>query len=251
MGSGSDEINKFIANELKRMGDKIDARDNKLTTTVDKLVVSVQDIASRLAKLEALALAPDPDAADSSAPPPHQDATGPPDGSPKPLLAGKSILDSDGKLQHGHGLLPKKPFDEVLNLKTASSSGGPAEGIVPRYFRLDFPRFDGKEDPLPWLSRCEQFFRAQRTEPMHKIWLATFHLDGDAFHWYVHLERSCGTPSWEDFHELCNVRFGPSIRNNPLGELRLLRQTGTVAEYQSRFLALLSRADVLSDRQEQ
>jgi hypothetical protein len=174
MGSGSDEIKKFIADELKRMGDKIDARDNKLTTTVDKLVVSVQDIASRLAKLEALAPAPNPDAVDSSAPPPHEDATRLPDGFPKPLLAGKGILDSDGKLQHGHGLLPKKPFDEVLNLKNASSFGGPTDGIVPRCFRLDFSRFDGKEDPLPWLSRCEQFFHAQHTEPMHKIWLATF-----------------------------------------------------------------------------
>jgi hypothetical protein len=121
---------------------------------------------------------------------------------------------------------------------------------VPRYFKLDFPRFDGKDDPLSWLSRCDQYFRAQKTEASQKLWLATFHLDGDAFHWYAHLERSRGVPSWEDFYELCNVRFGLSIRSNPLGELRLLRQTGSVAEYQSRFLALLSRADRLSDRQE-
>jgi hypothetical protein len=117
------------------------------------------------------------------------------------------------------------------------------DGMVPRYFRLDF-----QEDPLPWLSRCEQFSCAQRTEPQQKLWLATFHLDGDAFHWYAHLERSCGMPSWEEFHELCNVRFGPPIRNNPLGELRLLRQIGTVADYISRFLALLSRVDPLSER---
>jgi hypothetical protein len=38
------------------------------------------------------------------------------------------------------------------------------DGMVPRYFKLNFPRFDGKEDPLPWLSRCEQYFRAQKTE---------------------------------------------------------------------------------------
>ena len=58
-------------------------------------------------------------------------------------------------------------------------------------------------------------------------------------------------PSWEVFWDLCNARFGPSIRSNPLGELRMLRQTGSVADYQSRFLALLSRADPLMDRQEQ
>jgi hypothetical protein len=81
--------------------------------------------------------------------------------------------------------------------------------------------------------------------------MATFHLDGDAFHWYAHLERSCGTPSWEEFYVLCNNRFEPPIRSNPLGELRLLRQTGTVADYQNKFLALLSRADPLTERQEQ
>jgi hypothetical protein len=80
--------------------------------------------------------------------------------------------------------------------------------------------------------------------------MATFHLDGDAFHWYTHLERSRGTPSWE-FYVLCNNRFGPPIRSNPLGELRLLRQTGTMADYQSKFLALLSHADPLTERQEQ
>jgi hypothetical protein len=29
---------------------------------------------------------------------------------------------------------------------------------IPRYHKLDFPTFDGKEDPLGWLNRCEQFF---------------------------------------------------------------------------------------------
>jgi hypothetical protein len=169
------------------------------------------------------------------------------------VLAGEGILNIDGTLHHGSELFPKKPFVETRFLKTAGSSSGAgnsSDGLVPRYFKLEFPRFDGREDPLSWLSRCEQYFRAQRTDAPQKIWLATFHLDGDAFHWYVHLERSRGVPSWEEFIELCNVRFGPPIWSNPLGELRLLRQTGTVKEYQSRFLALLSRSDPLSDRQE-
>lgn len=25
--------------------------------------------------------------------------------------------------------------------------------------KFDFPRYDGKSDPLPWLNRCEKFFR--------------------------------------------------------------------------------------------
>lgn len=29
---------------------------------------------------------------------------------------------------------------------------------VPRYHKLSFPTFDGTEDPLGWLNRCEHFF---------------------------------------------------------------------------------------------
>jgi hypothetical protein len=169
------------------------------------------------------------------------------------VLAGKGILNVDDTLHHSLELFPKKPFEETRFLKTAgssSSAGNSSDNLMPRYFKLDFPRFDGKKDPLPWLSLCEQYFRAQRTDAPQKILLATFHLDGDAFHWYVHLERSRGTPSREEFVEFYNVRFEPPIRSNPLGGLQLLRQIGTVAEYQSRFLNLLSRADPLSDRQE-
>jgi hypothetical protein len=31
---------------------------------------------------------------------------------------------------------------------------------VPRFQKLSFPTFDGKDDPLPWLNKCEHFFRA-------------------------------------------------------------------------------------------
>jgi hypothetical protein len=62
----------------------------------------------------------------------------------------KGILNVDGVLRHDPDLFPKKPFDEVLNLKTApsssSGSGSSMDGMVPRYFRLDFPRYDGKEE---------------------------------------------------------------------------------------------------------
>lgn len=40
---------------------------------------------------------------------------------------------------------------------------GMAPGSFPvptlRIHRLCFPTYDGREDPLPWVNRCEQFFR--------------------------------------------------------------------------------------------
>jgi hypothetical protein len=32
----------------------------------------------------------------------------------------------------------------------------------PRFQKLDFPKFDGKSDPLAFLNRCESYFHQQR-----------------------------------------------------------------------------------------
>lgn len=52
--------------------------------------------------------------------------------------------------------------------------------MVPRYTKLDFPTFNGIEDPLIWLHRCEQFFANQRTAKINKVSLAAFHMMGEA-----------------------------------------------------------------------
>ncbi|KAJ4758083.1 polyprotein [Rhynchospora pubera] len=121
---------------------------------------------------------------------------------------------------------------------------------VPRYYKLDFPTFDGKEDPLGWLNRCEQFFRGQRTMEEEKVWLASYHLVGIAQQWYYQLERDEGLLSWARFKEMCHLRFGPPIRSNPLGELMHLRQTDSVDDYQQRFGALICRADSVTPTQQ-
>ena len=51
---------------------------------------------------------------------------------------------------------------------------------MPRYHKLSFPTYDGKEDPLGWLSKCDHFFRAQRTPEGDKVWRASFHISGVA-----------------------------------------------------------------------
>jgi hypothetical protein len=42
------------------------------------------------------------------------------------------------------------------------------------------------------------------------------------------------------------MRFGPPIRSNALGELKELRHTSTVEEYERQFLALLCFCDNLT-----
>jgi hypothetical protein len=70
---------------------------------------------------------------------------------------------------------------------------------VPRYHKLSFPTFDGKDDPLGWLNKCEQFFRGQQTCPVDQVWLASYHLTGTAQQWYLVLESELGHPPWAEF----------------------------------------------------
>jgi hypothetical protein len=47
-----------------------------------------------------------------------------------------------------------------------------------RFYKLDFPTFDGRGDPLLFLNRCKHYFRGQRTVEEEKVWLAVMHLQG-------------------------------------------------------------------------
>lgn len=48
---------------------------------------------------------------------------------------------------------------------------------------------------------------------------------------------------------MLNIRFGPPLRSNPLGELAACKRTTSVVDYQDRFEALLPRAGVLTEAQ--
>jgi hypothetical protein len=79
--------------------------------------------------------------------------------------------------------------------------------------------------------------------------MASFNLEDVAQMWYLLVQQSEGTPNWRRFTELLNLRFGPPLRSNPMGELMACRRTGSVEEYQARFEALLPRAGPLEEAQ--
>jgi hypothetical protein len=106
---------------------------------------------------------------------------------------------------------------------------------------LEFPSFDGKEDPLLWLNRCETFFRGQNTPERRRVWYVAMHLTGSAQLWYARLELTSGTPSWRRFAQLVLQRFGPPMTDSPVSKLMLLRRTGSVEEYTDQFLAYACR----------
>jgi hypothetical protein len=110
------------------------------------------------------------------------------------------------------------------------------------HHNLPFPTFDGKEDHVGWLFRCESFFYNQGTPEVDKVWMATYYLTSATQLWSVMLRRDKPTLHWPHFKTLCQQRFGPPLRTNTLGEVARLSFRSTV-DYQDRFLALLCHTE--------
>ena len=127
-------------------------------------------------------------------------------------------------------------------------SGEHHQDRPPKFQKMDFPRYDGKSDPLIFINRCESYFHQQRIMK-EKVWMASYNLKEGAQLWYIQVQTDEGTPSWRRFKELINLRYGPPLRAAPLFELTDCRRTSTVAEYQDRFQALLPRAGPLDEAQ--
>jgi hypothetical protein len=147
---------------------------------------------------------------------------------------------------------------DVVGLKAKAASSSEADSRPdgqhhtdrpPRFQKLDFPRYDGKTDPLLFIIRCESYFRQQRTMPEEKVWMASYNLEDIAQFWFMQLQEDEGTPPWGRFKELLNLRFGPAMRSAPLFELSECRRTGIVEEYSNRFQALLPCAGRLDQEQ--
>ena len=132
-------------------------------------------------------------------------------------------------------------------LAAALALGGAQAG--PKFYKLEFPTFDGSVDPLNWLNQCEQFFRGQQTPASSRTWLASYHLRGAAQTWYYALEQDEGMPPWERFRALCSLRFGPPVLGTRLAELAHLPFVSTVQDYSERYNAVLCHARDLSARQ--
>jgi hypothetical protein len=137
--------------------------------------------------------------------------------------------------------------DEPQNVDSSQAGGMASALLNAASHKLRFPKYDGTEDPLLWLNRYDQFFRATRTPDNEKVLLAAFYMQGVTQQWYYTLEHNQGTPTWARFTELVNQRFGPPSRSNPLGELCHLRRQGSVADYTKAFLTHLSRCDTITE----
>jgi hypothetical protein len=117
--------------------------------------------------------------------------------------------------------------------------------FLPTYHKLDFPKYYGTVDPLPWLNRCEHYFHVRQTPDHKRVSYALFHLLDDAQLWFHRMELN---GPWLEFTRLINTWFGPPMTDTPLGELALLRRTGSLDEICSKFMSLSCRDHTLMER---
>jgi hypothetical protein len=86
--------------------------------------------------------------------------------------------------------------DHTSTSGTKVGSGEHHNDRPPRFQKLDFPRYDGKSDPLIFINRCESYFHQQRIMEEEKVWMASYNLEDGAQLWYIQVQSDEGTPSW-------------------------------------------------------
>jgi hypothetical protein len=119
--------------------------------------------------------------------------------------------------------------------------------FLPTTHKLEFLKFNGTSEPLPWLNCCERYFLVRRTPEHQCVAFATFYLLDDGQLWFHRLELNDGRPTWPQFVQFVNARFGPPLTDSPVGALAMLRHSGSVDDYAKQFMALSCRDTSLSE----
>lgn len=161
------------------------------------------------------------------------------------------ILAANSKgMEEINNLLSKdgKSSRETSSSKTRDKqSYGSTNSTTQKYTKLDFPMYNGGEDPTSWMCRVEQFFEFKKTEEEEKLPMAAYHLEGEAQMWYQLFRESGEVLTWDSLKMALHTRYGPTVFEDHFGELTKLQQTGPIREYQLQFELLLSRVGKLSN----
>lgn len=114
-------------------------------------------------------------------------------------------------------------------------------GFASRMTKVEFPKFEGT-DLRSWLYKCNQFFQLDDIEDNQRVRLAAIHLEGRALLWHQNYMKKCLNilPTWAKYTEEITSRFG-ELYDDPMADLKALKQSGSVQEYHDMFDALAGR----------
>lgn len=108
----------------------------------------------------------------------------------------------------------------------------------PRPPRVDFPLFDG-DNPRAWRLKCEAYFQVCSMHPDTWVNCAAMYFIDGALSWLQSSEAHLRLPLWKDFAKAICAQFGRADFQLYLRQFNKLKQTGTVAEYTSKFNELM------------
>ncbi|GJZ29099.1 retrotransposon-related protein [Tanacetum coccineum] len=109
--------------------------------------------------------------------------------------------------------------------------------------KIEFLKFGG-EDVRGWWFKCEQFFKVDNIAENCKVNLVSIHLFDLALMWHRQFVRFMGEDvDWNAYRTAILKRFDV-VYDDPLGELKKLKQTTHVQEYIDAFDRLLCRIDL-------
>ena len=135
-------------------------------------------------------------------------------------------------------------------IQGASSDQGVGDdafaSTLPRFMRLDVPKFSGS-NPYSWIFSITEYFSLLNTPIEQRLHVVGFNLEGEAAEWFRWMMRNNLITTWDAFLESVRNRFGPCKYEDPQGALSKLLQMGTVAQYQSEFEILMNRVTGISD----
>ncbi|KAI9176859.1 hypothetical protein LWI28_007928 [Acer negundo] len=135
------------------------------------------------------------------------------------------------------------PLNSIRHSLAFDSNGLPTKGI-----KIDLFKYDGTEDPSGWILLADQYFLLHQIPTAQRLLYASFHLKGAALQYYKYLQHAGELNDWVTFIQALEKRFGPTEYEDPEGQLSKLRQTSTVAAYQSQFENLAQQIDGIPDK---
>jgi hypothetical protein len=155
----------------------------------------------------------------------------------KLLSAGLLRVEQEQRNQGG----PRTP-----NRRRPGDDDDEEEGF-PTTHKMDFPKYDGIDDPLSWLNRCERYFCVRHTLEHRRVVYALFYLTDDTQLWYHRLELNAGLPPWPRFVQLVNKRFGPLLTESRIEEQALLHRDGSIDDFAKKFMVLSYRDTAITE----
>ncbi|XP_071689028.1 uncharacterized protein [Rutidosis leptorrhynchoides] len=154
----------------------------------------------------------------------------------------QAISTINGRIDHM--LIQHQWFtDEITKLKGGEgSSYRNGSSQLMRFTKVEFPRFDGS-DVKDWLYRCKQFFEIDNLDDEEKIRIVSIHLYKKALTCHQQFMKLNGPVEWVVYEQAILKRFGTTIED-PMAELKNLRQTGSIDSYYEEFEALLNKVEL-------